>query len=44
MFSGFATGMKHWAGIGGEELTQDELDTLSATRSGTYPWQRDERS
>lgn len=31
------------AGIGGENLTQEDLDTLSATRPGTYPWQRDER-
>lgn len=32
------------AGIGGEDLTQEELDTLSATRPGTYPWQRGEPS
>lgn len=32
------------AGPGGEELTQEELETLSVTRPGAYPWQRAERS
>jgi hypothetical protein len=25
---------------GGDDLTEEELDTLSSTRSGTFPWQR----
>jgi hypothetical protein len=29
------------AEAGGEELTQEELATLSATRPGTAPWQHD---
>lgn len=32
------------AGPGGEELTQEELETLSVTRPGAYPWQRAERA
>jgi hypothetical protein len=26
--------------VGGDDLTEEELDTLSSTRSGTFPWQR----
>lgn len=32
------------AGIGGEDLTQEDLDALAATRPGSYPWQRGEPS
>ncbi len=31
------------AEIGGDDLTQEELDALSGTRHGTPPWQRGER-
>jgi len=26
--------------VGGEDLSQDELDDLADSRRGTYPWQR----
>lgn len=29
------------ADAGGEDLTTEELDLLSSTRPGTFPWQRD---
>ena len=31
------------AEAGGEDLTDDELEALSATRPGTFPWQRKSR-
>ena len=31
------------AQAGGDDLTEDELETLSATRPGTLPWQRSEQ-
>ncbi|HUG16239.1 MAG TPA: hypothetical protein VMM78_14640 [Thermomicrobiales bacterium] len=30
--------------VGGDEMTQDELDELSRSRPGTYPWQREQMS
>ncbi len=34
-------GMQHaLAEVGGEDLTEEELETLSTTRPGTFPWQR----
>lgn len=32
------------SGIGGEDLSPEELDALSATRPGTLPWRRGEPS
>lgn len=29
------------AAAGGEDLTEEELNLLSSTRPGTFPWQRD---
>ena len=31
------------AGAGGEDLSAEELDTLSSTRAGAFPWQRGAR-
>lgn len=32
------------AGMGGDDLGSEELAALSASRGGTFPWQRGERS
>lgn len=38
-------GTQHALGeVGGDDLTAQEVETLSATRPGTFPWHRVERS